>query len=198
MKGVLATTMAALLVSAVPAWAQDGMMGGCYGMGPGMMGGGYGPGYGMGPGMMGSYGQGYGMCPGMMGGYGQGYGMGFGMMGGYGQGYGMGPGMMGGYYGHGGYADLDLSPEQRAQMRAIQRDLMQKRWQLMEQMHAQAETFDDAGAFDEQAARRAYDAMAAARKQMFEAQLDARKRMTAVLTDEQRARLRGGGRMPAR
>lgn len=190
LKSFLTAAALALSVSAAPSWAQmgPGMMGG--GMGPGMMGGGYG----MGPGMGGGYGGcpmmgGYGMGPGMMGGYG-GY---PGMMGG---GYGMGPGMMGGYYG--AYGNLDLTPEQRAQIRAIRHDLMQKRWDLMEQMHEQAETLYGPGEVDEQVARRAYDAMAATRKQLFEAQLDANKRMAAVLTAEQRARLGGGSaRMPA-
>lgn len=130
----------------------------------------YGPGYGMGPGMMG-------------GGYGPGYGMGPGMM---------GPGMMGGYgYGYG----IDLSAEQRAKMDEIQRDLQQQHWDLMGKLHRQGgpmyEAFG-AGAVDEKKARAAYDAMAEAHKQMFESQLQARKRMEEVLTPEQRDRLRRG------
>ena len=174
------------------------------GMGPGMMGGygpgygqnpgqgygpGYGPGYGMGPGMMGGYG-GHGMGPGMMGGYG-GYGMGPGMMGGYG-GHGMGPGMMGGY----GYG-LDLSAEQRAKISEIQQEVAQKRWDLMGRLHQQggpmAEAFGP-GPIDEQAARKAYDAMADAHKQMFDLSLQARKRIEAVLTSEQREQLQRGWR----
>ncbi|HEX6320160.1 MAG TPA: Spy/CpxP family protein refolding chaperone [Burkholderiales bacterium] len=151
-----------------------------YGMGPGMMGpgmmGGYGPGYGMGPGMMG---------PGMMGGYGPGYGMAPGMM---------GPGMMGGYGGGWGYGyGLDLSQEQRSKIADIQQDMARQRWELMEKLHAQGGPMYEAfgsGTFDEQAARKAYDAMAGAHKQMFESWLDARKRMDAVLTPEQREQMK--------
>jgi Spy/CpxP family protein refolding chaperone len=127
--------------------------------------GGYGPGYGMGPGMMG---------PGMMG-----------------PGYGMGPGMMGGY---GPYYGLDLSSEQRAKIAAIQEDFARKHWDLMYRMHEAGWRMHDVspeGKFDEQAARKAFDAMSEARKQMFETWLDAQKRMDAVLTADQREKLRG-------
>lgn len=188
MKTKTLVTIAAIALTglAAPAWSQGSAVGG-YGMGPGMMRGGYG----MGPGVMGG---GYGMGPGMMRG---GYGMGPGMMRG---GYGMGPGMMGGagcamggwgmHHGAWPFASLDLSAEQRTQMRAIRRDLMHKHWQLMEQMQAQADALDEADAFDEQAERRAFDAGTAARKAMFEARMDAQKRMLAVLTADQRAKLR--------
>jgi Spy/CpxP family protein refolding chaperone len=167
------------------------------GYGPGYGPGGYGPGYGMGPGMMGGYGPGYGygMGPGMMGGYGYGYGMGPGMMGGYG--YGMGPGMMGGYgpgYGYG----PKLSDEQRAKIAEIQQDITAKRWELMEKMHDEGSPMWRAygpGPIDEKAARKSYDEMAAAQKQMFELQLQARKRIDAVLTPEQREQMyRGWGK----
>jgi len=174
-----------------------GMMG--QGYGPGMMGQGYGPGMmgqGYGPGMMG---QGYG--PGMMG---QGYGPG--MMGqGYGpgmMGQGMGPGMMGGMMGSGmmvganPYAGLDLSAEQRAKVSDIQEGLWRKQWDLMGKMHEEryhmyqlmsGVTPDDASA------RKAYQAMADAHKKMFDAMLDARKQIDAVLTKEQREKLKRGG-----
>jgi Spy/CpxP family protein refolding chaperone len=168
-----------------------------YGMGPGMMGGygGYGPGYGMGPGMMGGYG-GYGMGPGMMGGYG-GYGMGPGMMGGYG-GYGMGPGMMGGYGGYGGYGyGVDLSAEQRAKIADIQQGTFRKQWELMDKMHEEGgpmyEAFG-AGAYDEKAARKAFQQMTEAQKEMFELSLQTRKKIDAVLTPEQRQQMSRGWR----
>jgi Spy/CpxP family protein refolding chaperone len=173
-----------------------GMMGGYgpgYGMGPGMMGG-YGPG-GMGPGMMGGYGPGYGMGPGMMGGYGPG-GMGPGMMGGYGPGYGMGPGMMGGYGGYGGYG-VDLSPEQRAKIADMQQEFARKQWESMAKMHAEGGPMYQAfgpGAFDEKAARNAYQAMVEAQKQMFEASLQMRKKIDGVLTPEQREQMGRGWR----
>jgi len=155
---------------------------------------GYGAGYGMGPGMMGGYGGGYGMGPGMMGGYGGGYGMGPGMMGGYGGGYGMGPGMMGGY---GGWYGLNLNDEQRSKISEIQRELFGKHWELMGKMHQQGGLMDEAyasGKFDEKAARKAFDAMSEARKQMFEASLQAYKRIDALLTPEQRKQLQGNWR----
>jgi len=205
-----------------PQGMGPGMMGQGQGMGPGMMGQGYGPGMmgqGMGPGMMGQgygpgmMGQGYGpgmmgqgMGPGMMGqGYGpgmMGQGMGPGMMG-YGMmGQGMGPGMMGGMMGPGmmvganPYAALDLSTEQRAKISAIQEGLWRKQWDLMGKMHEEryhmhqlmsGAVTDDAGA------RKAYQTMADAHKQMFDAMLAARKQIDAVLTKEQRDKLKSGG-----
>jgi len=185
---LIAAAAVAALFSAT-AWAQmgPGMMGGYgpgsgYGMGPGMMGpgmmGGYGPGgYRMGPGMMG---------PGMMGGYGPGgSGMGPGMMG---PGM-MGPGTMGGY---GAYAGLNLSDEQRAKIAEIQQDVSRRQWELMGKMREQGfqmHRFDAPGTADDSAARKAYQVMADARKAMFENSLDARKRIDAVLTKEQREQL---------
>jgi len=185
-----------------------GMMGQSQGMGPGMMGPGYGPGMmgqGMGPGMMGpGYGpgmMGQGMGPGMMGpGYGpgmMGQGMGPGMMG-YGMmGQGMGPGMMGGMmYGANPYASVDLSAEQRAKISAIQEGLWRKQWDLMGRMHEERYHMHQlmSGAVaDDAAARKAYQAMADAHKQMFDAMLAARKQIDAVLTKEQRDKLNSGG-----
>jgi len=190
-----------------------GMMGQGQGVGPGMMGQGYGPGMmgqGMGPGMMGQgYGpgmMGQGMGPGMMGqGYGPGM-MGYGMMGqGMGpgmMGQGMGPGMMGGMmgpgmmYGANPYAALDLSAEQRAKISAIQEQLWRKRWDLMGKMHEERYHMHQlmSGAVtDDAAARKAYQAMADAHKQMFDAMLAAHKQIDAVLTKEQRDKLKRGG-----
>lgn len=125
------------------------------------------------------------MGPGMMG-----PGMGPGMMGGYGMGGMMGPGMMGG--GYGGLAALNLSDDQRAKIAEIRKDVWGKQRAVMLGMHGQMdqmhEAFDPSKA-DDAAARKAYDAMAAAHKQMFEANLDARKRIDAVLTAEQREQL---------
>jgi Spy/CpxP family protein refolding chaperone len=200
---LLAASAALLLGTATAACSQP-----YGGMGPGMMGGygpgggqgygqgqGYGPGYGMGPGMMGGYGPGYGMGPGMMGGYGPGYGMGPGMMGGYGPG-GMGPGMMGGYGGYGGYG-VDLSAEQRAKIADVQREFARKQWESMDKMHAEGGPMYQAfgpGPFDEKAARNAYQAMADAQKQMFEASLQMRKKIDSVLTPEQREQMGHGWR----
>jgi Spy/CpxP family protein refolding chaperone len=141
----------------------------------------------------GGYGPGYGMGPGMMGGYGPGYGMGPGMMGGYGPGYGMGPGMMGGY----GFAyDLNLSAEQRSKINKIQDDVRRKHWDLMGKIQDEesrmieqynAEKRDDAAL---SAGNRKISEL---RQQMFDTSLEARKQMDAVLSKEQRDKLRRGG-----
>jgi Spy/CpxP family protein refolding chaperone len=152
---------------------------------------------GMGPGMMGGYGQGgqgYGQGQGYGPGFGPGYGMGPGMMGGYG-GYGMGPGMMGGYGGY-GYGP-DLNAEQRAKISEIQQEFAQKHWESMGSMHRQGGPMYEAfgpGSFDEKAARKAYETMAEAQKQMFEASLQMRKKIDAVLTPEQREQMARGWR----
>ena len=131
----------------------------------------------------------YGMGPGMMGGYG-----GPGMMGGYEEGYGMGPGMMRGY--GGGYAArLNLTDEQRTKIAGIEDELAQKRWGLMTGMHQQRYQSFKEGKADDATLRKSFEAMQATQKQMFEAGLDASKRIEAVLTPEQRKQLpRGAGR----
>ena len=110
------------------------------------------------------------MGPGMMGGYGTGPGMtGPGMMGGYGPG-GYGPGGYGmgpGMMGgYGGYGGLNLTDEQRAKIDAIQQEASRKQWDLMGKTH----------------------------EQMSALMLDARKRVDAVLTKEQREQLSRGWR----
>lgn len=132
--------------------------------------------------------------PGMMGGYGGGYGMGMGpgMMGGYGGGYGMGAGMMGGY-GNEAYAGLKLSGEQQKKITAIQQETSKAMWQLMGTMHEQGyhmQGMFGPGAFDEAAARKAFQSMQETRKTMFDIQLEAHKKIDAVLTKEQRDQVR--------
>ena len=170
-KLITAATVAVLFSAAASAQMGPGMMGG-YGPGGG---GGYGPGYRMGPGMMWGYGPGAG--------YGPGYGMGPRMMGGY------GPGMMWGY-GGGGYGGLNLSDEQRAKFAAIQEEFSRKQWDLMSTMHEQRYRLYALDSSDDAVARKAYQAMTDAQKAMFENSLDARKRMDAVLTKEQREQLK--------
>lgn len=137
-----------------------------------------------GPGMMGG---------GRPGGWGGG---GPGMMGGGG---GMGPGMMGGP-GGGVLADLDLSKEQREKIAEIQAEVRRQQSALMRGMQQQewhmADAWRDDGSFDEQAARKAFDAMTAQRKAMFDLMIDAHKRIDALLTPAQREQLRRrwGGR----
>lgn len=172
---VLAAVAAAVLVGGVIAQPYGpGMMqgpGGGYGWGPGGMMGGYGPGAGM---MGGGWGPGI-MGPGMMGG-------------------GWGPGMMGGW--GGGYPS-DLSADQRSKISEAQQDFQKKQWAVMQQMHSlmwSANAPGSAGApFDEQAARKSYDQVAALQKQMFENSIEYRKRVDAVLTPQQREEMRRGG-----
>jgi len=172
---LLSTSVATVLGLAPLAYAQP------FAFGPGAMP--YGPGFAMGPGMMG----GYDMGGAMMGGFG----MGFGAMGGYG----MGSGAMGGYgdcqFGR------NLSSAQRKKIAEIQQEFAQKRWQLMAEMHQQSGPMYQLFASkptDEKAVRGAYEAMAEAHKQMFEAALQARKRIEAVLTPDPSERTDGGSR----
>ncbi len=120
--------------------------------------------------------------------------MGPGMMGGPGPGgQGMGPGMMWRHDGA-GYRGLDLSAEQRRQIEQIQEETAKARWALMGTMHQQDFHMHNrfgSGAFDEAEARKAFQAMQEAHKSMFELNLRARKRIDALLTKEQRDKLRG-------
>ena len=127
----------------------------------------------------------YGMGAGMMGGYGGGTGM----MGGYG----MGPGMMGGYAGRGDYWGLDLSADQRKKIDQIQEETAKAHWQLMGNMQQQGFHMNNMfgpGGLDETEARKAFAAMMDAQKDMFESSLKARKRIDAILTNEQKEQLR--------
>jgi Spy/CpxP family protein refolding chaperone len=137
-----------------------------------------------------AFAQGYGR--GMMGGYGPG------MMEGYGPGmmgpggYPMGPGMMWGYARQ-AYAGLELTPDQRKKLAEIEDQASQAQWKLMGTMHQQRFQVQESfapGAVDEAAARKAFDSLSATRKAIFDLMLDARKRMDAVLTKEQREQLR--------
>ena len=175
-----------------------------YGMGPGMMGG-WCPMCGMGPGMMG-------MGPGMMGPGMMGMGprgmwgdwddwddryMGRGMMGPGMMGPGMmGPGMMGGY----GYGPaLDLTEQQQAKIAQIQEDFRKKQWDLAAKMDAEQAKLNEiyySGKRDPAAIDNQYKKIYDLRRQMIQIQVDAQNRMDAVLTPEQKERLRGyyGGR----
>lgn len=125
------------------------------------------------------------------------YRMGHGMMGGYGGPSGMGPGMMGG---HGmmegstnnAYAGLNLTPEQHAAIAGIQEQASTSMWQHMGLMQGQGYAMQGLfgpGPLDEVTARRSLQSMTEAQQAMFELQLDARKKIDAVLTDEQRKTL---------
>lgn len=147
---------------------------------------------GRGPGMMGGYGPGYGMGPGMMGGYGPGYGMGPGMMGGYG-GYGMGPGMMG----YGDYHDLNLSSEQRSKIAQIRKAMRSKQLDLMDDMmdaQDKLQELYDADKQDAAAINKQYKVIEDLRRQMVDNSVEANNRINAILSKEQREKLRERGR----
>ncbi len=134
---------------------------------------------------MGGYGMG---GDGMMGGYG----MGPGMMDGQGRGLGMGSGMMGGY---GGQADLHLTAEQRSKIAKIQDNVRRKHWDLMGKMQdeqSQIREQFNAEPRDDAALGKSYRKMLELRQQMFESSLAAQKEMDAVLTAEQREKMRHG------
>ncbi len=182
--------LAALAAACLSTVAAAQMGGGMNhpGMGPGM------GGQGMGPGMMGGPGKG----PAMMGG--MDCPMGQGMMGGRGH----GPGMMGGRHGGGGRMGgpglkdleaLNLTDEQRGQMKEIRRDLQRRNHALMASLREtrwKGQDLARSGPVDVAAAKKLYDEGAAVHKQMFEARIEARAKAEAVLTKEQREQLRKG------
>lgn len=134
----------------------------------------------------GNFGPDYGMGPGMMGGYG----MGPGMMGGQGSGYGMGHGMMGGYASR---ADLNLTAEQRSKVAKIQNDVRRKHWDLMGKMQDEQAHMNeqyDSGQRDDAPLSKSHRDMAELRQQMFDLSLTARRQIDAVLTQEQRDKLK--------
>lgn len=93
-----------------------------------------------------------------------------------------------------GFATLGLSAEQRAKLADIERDFQAKQWLAMEKMHGQELHMHDlfgSDGIDEGTARKSYQAMSDAHKEMFETLLEARKRVDGVLTPEQREQLRG-------
>ena len=143
-------------------------------------------------------GQGYGMMgPGMMGpGYGYGGMMGPGMMG---HGYGMmGPGMTG-YGMMRGYGPMwlpDLKEDQQKKISAIYEELHKKRWDLMTRMQGEYATLRGLYAAEKRdpaAIGNQYKKIGELRRQMVEQSVDAGNRMEAVLTKEQKERLRSYG-----
>jgi Spy/CpxP family protein refolding chaperone len=128
-------------------------------------------------------GHGYGMREGggpMMMGAGPGSGSGYGM--------GMGMGMMGSQGAMGwGLERLDLSADQRTRIAAIHDELHQRHWAQMQAMHAGSGPM--AAWADEATQRQRFEQMSALHKQMFDAQLDARRRILEVLTPAQRQQL---------
>lgn len=128
------------------------------------------------------------MGQGMMGQGMMGQGMGQGMMG---HGYGMrGPGMMRGY---GPMWLPDLKEDQQKKISAIYEELHKKRWDLMTRMQGEYATLRGLYAADPRdpaAIGNQYRKISDLRRQMVELSVDAGNRMEAVLTKEQKERLR--------
>ena len=140
----------------------------------------------------GDFGPDYGMGPGMMGGQGSGYGTGRGMMSGQGSGYGMGPGMMDGYASG---ADLNLTADQRSKISKIRNDVRRKHWDLMGKMQDEQAQMNEqyhSDQRDDAPLSKSYREMSELRQQMFDLSLSARRQIDAVLTQEQRAKLKRG------
>jgi len=122
--------------------------------------------------------------------FGPDYGMGPGMMGGQGSGYGMGPNMMDGYVSR---ADLNLTAEQRSKIAKIQNDVRRKHWDLMGKMQdeqAQMNEQYNSDQRDDAPLSKSYRDMSELRQQMFDLSLSARRQIDAVLTQEQRDKLK--------
>jgi Spy/CpxP family protein refolding chaperone len=106
--------------------------------------------------------------------------------------HGMMGGAGGGMMGLGMWRNIpDLTQDQRNKIEAIRRDLRNRQFAIMDQMHDQWQGASPyrSGQFDEQAVRRAYDSTEKLRRQMFENALDAQKRVDALLTQSQRQQL---------
>jgi Spy/CpxP family protein refolding chaperone len=101
--------------------------------------------------------------------------------------------MMGGN-GNATYAGLKLSAEQQKKITMIQQEMSKAMWQQMGTMHEQGyhmQGMFGPGAFDEAAARKAFQTMQETQKAMFDMRLEAHEKIDAVLTKEQRDQLRG-------
>lgn len=113
-------------------------------------------------------------------------------MGNYGQGYGMGPGMMGSYANR---SDLNLSAEQRSKIAKIQNDVRRKHWEIMGKMQDEQALMNEqyySEQRDDAALSKSYRNMSELRHQMFDLSLSAQKQIDAVLTKEQRDKMKGG------
>jgi Spy/CpxP family protein refolding chaperone len=89
-------------------------------------------------------------------------------------------------------ATLNMTEEQRGKVTEIQRGLQRIQWGLMASLRELRWKHQDAlnaRELDPEAARKRFEAMVAIRREMFEAGLDARLRIEAVLTKEQREEL---------
>lgn len=89
-------------------------------------------------------------------------------------------------------ASLALTPDQRARVTDIERDLQRTQWRLMGSIREARWKQQDAlrtPEVDAKSVLALYDEIAALRRQYFQAAIDARKRIEAILTAEQRVEL---------
>lgn len=146
-----------------------------------------------GPGMMrgrGAAGEGYGYGPGMMGGYGPRYGGGMGAM----------MGMMGvdghGMMGLGPYYLLDLNEQQRGKVSQIQDEMRKKNWEVVGKLIDEQARLRDLYAADKRdpaVIGKQSMKIAELRRQLVEASVDTHNRIEALLSKEQKERLRRFG-----
>jgi Spy/CpxP family protein refolding chaperone len=90
------------------------------------------------------------------------------------------------------YAGLDIIAEQHKSITSIHKLAAKEMWQSIGTMHGQGyhmQAMFGPGPLDEAEARKSFQAMAEAQKSMFELQIDARKKVDAVLTKDQREKL---------
>jgi Spy/CpxP family protein refolding chaperone len=133
----------------------------------------------------------------MMGGYGMGMGggmMGMGMTGGGGMGMmgGGGMGMMGGD-GLGMFGMLDLTDEQRTKISKIHDDLRKQHWAMMGKMMDEQNALRDlyqADVLDAKKIGAVYGNLGKLRQQMAETHVEAKNKIHALLTPEQRDQMR--------
>ena len=109
-------------------------------------------------------------------------------------GWGGGPGMMGSYGpGLGPYGRLNLSDQQRIQINQIQEQVRQRHWNLMGQMRDESARLRGMMATDRPdpaAVGQQQMKVADIHRQMLESSVEARNRIEAFLTNEQKAQLR--------
>lgn len=87
---------------------------------------------------------------------------------------------------------LGLNEEQRDRITEVQRGLQRKRWEAMGALREQRWKIEDAMRsleVDDEAMRKSFEGMAKMRKEMFEAELDARRKLKSILTKDQLERL---------
>jgi Spy/CpxP family protein refolding chaperone len=90
-------------------------------------------------------------------------------------------------------ASLTMSDEQRAKVTEIERDFRRKQWAFvgaMRELRWKQQDAMMAAELDADAARRNFEGLAKVRREMFEASVETRKRVEAVLSKEQLAALR--------